>query len=105
MQVCLIRGLLDSPSIIQYADQIVGNLHTYHPEIQVTEVRPPSPSQLPVGRIARGAATQVVRYGWYPARARTIQSDINHITDHVHAYLVRHLQAQRTIVTCHDLTT
>ena len=34
-----------------------------------------------------------------------IRTDVNHIADHVHAYLVRHLEPQRTIVTCHDLTT
>jgi len=105
MRVSLIRGLLDSPSIIQYGDRIVESLRTYHPDIRVLEVRPPSPALLPIGRIGRGVATQAIRYGWYPMRARKIQGDVNHVTDHLHAYLLRHLHAQRTIVTCHDLTT
>jgi glycosyltransferase involved in cell wall biosynthesis len=105
MQVCLIRGLLDSPSIIRYGDQIVENLHAYHPEIQVTETRPPSPSQLAVGRVGRGIATQIVRYGWYPMRVKKIRADVVHIADHLHAHLVRRLPLQRTVITCHDLTT
>ena len=96
---------MDSPSITQYSDQIARGLHIHYPEIRVTETRPPSLAELPIGRIGRGAATHFLRFGWYPMRAREIQSDLNHITDHVHAYLVRHLPAQRTIVTCHDLTT
>jgi glycosyltransferase involved in cell wall biosynthesis len=105
MRVSLIRGALDSPSIIQYADQIVQKLRTYHPEIAVTQTRPPSLSSIPFGRIGRGAATHIVRYGWYPMRARSLPADIHHITDHVHAYMVRHLESERTVVTCHDLTT
>jgi glycosyltransferase involved in cell wall biosynthesis len=103
MRVCLIRGLLDSPSIIKYADQVAEGLQTYHPEVQLTQCRPPSTSTLPMGRITRGAATHFVRYAWYPMKARTVRSDVNHITDHLHAHLVPHLN-QRTIVTCHDLT-
>jgi glycosyltransferase involved in cell wall biosynthesis len=105
MRVSLIRGLLDSPSIIRYGNDLVRNLHAYHSEIEVAETKPPSPSLLPIGRIGRGVATHLIRYGWYPVRARAIRSDVNHIADHLHAYLIRHLQAQRTIVTCHDLTT
>ncbi len=85
MRVSLIRGLLDSPNIIQYGDRIVESLRTYHPDIRVLEVKPPSPSLLPIGRIGRGVATQAIRYGWYPMRARKIQGDVNHITDHLHA--------------------
>jgi glycosyltransferase involved in cell wall biosynthesis len=105
VRACIIRGLLDSPSIIQYADRIVEGLKSYRPEIEVNESKPPSPSRLQLGRIGRGAATYLVRYGWYPAQLRTIRADINHITDHLHAHLVRQLQPQRTIITCHDLTT
>jgi len=105
MRVGLIRGLLDSPSIIQYADQILDGFHRYYPEIQIVETRPPSPSSLPIGRIARSVATQTIRFGWYPRHLKKTGGDINHITDHVHAYLVRYVPAERTIVTCHDLTT
>jgi len=105
VRVCIIRGLLDSPSIIQYADQLAEGLKSYRPEIEVSESRPPSPSRLPLGRIGRGAATHFVRYAWYPVQLRTIRADINHVTDHLHAHLIRRLQPQRTIITCHDLTT
>src|SRR5262249_36346870 len=105
MQISLIRGLLDSPSIIQYSNQVRDGLRTYHPQVRLTEIEPPSPSRLPIGRVGRAIATQAIRYGWYPIRARRVQGDVQHIADHLHAYLVRYLAPERTIVTCHDLTT
>src|SRR5262245_11821948 len=105
MQVSLIRGLLDSPSILQYANHVREGLGTYHPHVSVTEITPPSPSELPIGRIGRAIAPQAIRYGWYPIRARRIHGDVQHIADHLHAYLVRYLSPERTVVTCHDLTT
>ena len=105
MQVSLIRGLLDSPSIIQYADQIRDGLRANYPAVRIAEIHPPSPANLPIGRAGRAIATQAIRYGWYPLRAGRIHGDVQHITDHLHAYLVRHLPPEHTIVTCHDLTT
>jgi len=105
MDVCIVRGLLDSPSIVQYADRIADGLRAYRPHIHVSEFRPPSPSGLPLGRIGRGAAAQVIRHGWYPKHVKRVDADVAHITDHVHAYLLRRLPARRTVVTCHDLTT
>jgi glycosyltransferase involved in cell wall biosynthesis len=101
----MIRGLLDSPSIARYGDQILEGLARYHPEIELSENKLPNTSSLPIGRIGRGIATQLVRYAWYPIKARRSQGDLKHITDHVHAYLLRYLPAGQTIVTCHDLTT
>jgi len=105
MQLHLIRGLLDSPSIIQYADRVAEGLRKFRPDIEIREVQPPSPSGARIGRIGRGLATQAVRYGWYPLRARRITEGINHITDHLHAHLLEHLDPAATVVTCHDLTT
>lgn len=104
MQVSLVRGLLDSPSIIQYADNIAGNLRAYRPDIEVTDIGPPSTGRVPFGRIGRGIATQAIRFGWYPFHVRGLSSDIFHITDHVHSHLVHHLPSRRTVITCHDLT-
>jgi glycosyltransferase involved in cell wall biosynthesis len=104
MQVSLIRGLLDSPSIIQYADNIAGNLRAYRPDIGVVDTRPPSAARVPFGRIGRGIATQAIRFGWYPLHVRGLSADIFHITDHVHSHLVHQLPADRTVITCHDLT-
>src|SRR5262245_44291651 len=104
MQVSLIRGLLDSPSIIKYADEIVRNLKVYRPESRVAEITPPSTARLPFGRVGRGIATQAIRFGWFPIHVRKLRGDVFHITDHVHSHLVGALPADRTVVTCHDLT-
>jgi glycosyltransferase involved in cell wall biosynthesis len=105
MQLHLIRGLLDSPSIVQYADRIADGVRRHRADIGIDEVHAPSPSRFPIGRIGRGIATQAIRYGWYPLRARKIRGGINHITDHLHAHLLDYLDSQCSIITCHDLTT
>jgi glycosyltransferase involved in cell wall biosynthesis len=105
MQLNLIRGLLDSPSIIQYADRVADGIRRNRPDIHLDEVHAPSPTNLPIGRVGRGIATQTIRYGWYPLRMRKIRGGINHITDHLHAHLLDYLDPQCSIITCHDLTT
>jgi len=104
MQACLIRGLLDSPSILQYADQLAANLMLRHPEIRLVQFRAPSPASWPITRAGRGIATQMIRFLWSPLRVRAMHGDVYHITDHVNAHLVNHLPRARTVVTCHDLT-
>jgi len=39
----------------------------------------------------------------YPVVAAKNQGDVNHILDHSYAGLLRHLDPQRTVLTCHDL--
>ena len=91
LRVCLIRGLLDSPSIARYGDQI---LEAWQGTIRkLTSVI--TNSRLPLHYRLDGSAgitTQIVRYTWYPIKARRVQGDVNHITDHVHAYLLRHFR-------------
>jgi glycosyltransferase involved in cell wall biosynthesis len=43
------------------------------------------------------------RFLVYPRIARRVQADVFHIVDHGQGYLVSHLDARRTVVTCHDV--
>jgi glycosyltransferase involved in cell wall biosynthesis len=43
------------------------------------------------------------RYVVYPRAAKKFHADINHVLDHSYGHLLRALDAQRTIITVHDL--
>jgi glycosyltransferase involved in cell wall biosynthesis len=45
----------------------------------------------------------LMRYLAYPARVRRRSADLFHILDHGYAHLLRALDPERTIVTCHDV--
>jgi glycosyltransferase involved in cell wall biosynthesis len=43
------------------------------------------------------------RFALYPRIARRLRADVFHVVDHGQAYLLRHLDPARTVVTCHDV--
>jgi glycosyltransferase involved in cell wall biosynthesis len=43
------------------------------------------------------------RFALYPRIARKLRADVFHVVDHGQAYLLRHLDPSRTVVTCHDV--
>jgi glycosyltransferase involved in cell wall biosynthesis len=43
------------------------------------------------------------RFVRYPRIARRLRADVCHVVDHGQGHLVRHLDASRTVVTCHDV--
>ncbi len=43
------------------------------------------------------------RYLLYARRVGNWQGDINHVVDHSYGFLVPHLDASKTVITCHDL--
>ena len=103
LRIGVVRGLLKSVSMTQYADQLVDNVRHYAPDVSVTEVSPSLPRWLKDGTHLEQIATYAYRYLFYPWHIRSLQADIFHITDHAHAHLITGLDARRTIVTCHDL--
>lgn len=54
--------------------------------------------------VRRTAADRIIRFGLYPLAARRLTADVLHIVDHGYADLLLQLPAERTIITCHDLT-
>lgn len=55
-------------------------------------------------RIGRGAATYWSRYLRYPPLLKRLEKPENfHILDHGNGWLIRYLDPQRTVITCHDL--
>lgn len=84
----------------RYADELAHALHQLGSDVHSAVAARPLPS---VG----GMIGTLLNYGWrsiaYPRFARHHQGDVNHIIDHTYAHLVDALDAQRTIVTCHDL--
>lgn len=104
LKICVVRGLLDSVSMIWYADQLIENIHHYAPNISVAEVSPSLPTWLRERAQIEKVAAFVYRYLFYPWRIRNLKADIFHITNHSHAHLIASLDARRTVITCHDLT-
>ena len=45
----------------------------------------------------------VGRFAVYPRLVRNLRADVIHVVDHGQAYLVDGLDAERTVVTCHDV--
>ena len=73
--------------------------------LQVERVRP---AELLPDRWRRGWLLDKVdlyagRFLIYPRLARSLRADLYHIVDHGQAYLLRHLDPARTVVTCHDV--
>ncbi len=55
------------------------------------------------GPIGRRLASYWSRFWVYPRRIRRSKADVYHLVDQSLSYLVRYLDAARTVVTCHDL--
>ena len=69
-------------------------------DIRIDEFRPRY-VKLPI--LSRGWTNRFARYCVYPAQAARQQADFYHIVDHGYAHLLSVLDAQRTVVTVHDM--
>lgn len=94
-------------SMIAYAEQLEKSLRFSFPD--QCEISVHAPSDNSFGNIVRRfpAGSKIASY-WnrfviHPLIAKKISGGINHITDHNNSYLIRYLDPQRTVVTCHDL--
>lgn len=102
MKVTLFRDLPTERwlSMDRYADELGSALAALGCDVRpVTLARPWPRLRGPANTLANYAW----RYGLYPRLARREQGDVNHILDHSYAHLIKHLDPQRTVVTCHDL--
>jgi glycosyltransferase involved in cell wall biosynthesis len=75
-------------------------------DVRVTRVRPPD--VVPAAWRARSASWgkidgYVGRFAVYPRLVHNLRADVIHVVDHGQGYLVAGLDAQRTVVTCHDV--
>lgn len=102
MRVTLFRDLPSERwhSMERYADELARCL----PDLGC-EVESFAPTRLVPN--LRGAPDTLLNYAWrsvvYPSAARAYQGDVNHIVDHSYAHLVKSLDANKTVVTCHDI--
>ncbi len=100
MKVTLFRDMASErwPSMQRYADELATALQREGCRVAVFSLAGPGWS---------GRAGALANYAWrylvYPALARQHQGEINHILDHSYAHLLRVLDPQRTVVTCHDI--
>ena len=87
-------------SMDRYADELTQALREQGHSVRAVTVRHPWAG-------LRGRPNAVANYAWrygvYPRYARRHQGDVNHILDHSYAHLLRWLDPQRTVVTCHDI--
>lgn len=102
MKVTLLRDLSTEgwPSMDRYADMLAVALRRQGCDARTYVCERPAPG---VG----GAIGALANYAWrslvYPLAARAYQGEINHIVDHSYAHLLYALDADRTVVTCHDI--
>lgn len=100
MSVTLFRDLPSEGfrSMELYADRLAAALHAAGCDVEQYV--------LPAPRLP-GRANILLRYTWrmlvYPRLAARHQGRVNHVIDHTYGHLVNHLDARRTVVTCHDL--
>jgi len=73
--------------------------------VVLNRVRPRDllPSNLRLSMLVDKADSYAGRFAFYPLIARRQRADIFHIVDHGQAFLLRYLDAARTVVTCHDI--
>lgn len=92
------------PSMRLYAERLGEAL--LRRGVDVTRVRPAS--VVPEEWRARSPTWNKIdgyvgRFAVYPRLVRGLNSDVVHVVDHGQGYLVRNLDARRTVVTCHDV--
>ena len=97
---------LDAPgSMRRCADLIENALRTHAPEIRLRRVDL-APDRRTLSRWPRFLRNRL-HHLWVDARLRDRMRDspdgLFHLLDGSHAYLIRHLPAERTLITCHDL--
>jgi glycosyltransferase involved in cell wall biosynthesis len=106
LSVALLHDYRDDqqPSMRLYAERLGSALIRRH--IAVTRVRPPG--VVPDSWRKRSSLWSKIdgyagRFAVYPRLVRNLHTDIVHIIDHGQGYLAAHLDARRTLVTCHDV--
>ena len=94
-------------SMLAYAEQLEKSLRFSFPDQCELSVHAPSDNSF--GSIARRfpagrkMASYWNRFVIHLLIAKKISGGINHITDHNNSYLIRYLDPERTVITCHDL--
>ncbi|RME85745.1 MAG: hypothetical protein D6775_01965, partial [Caldilineae bacterium] len=84
-------------SMMRYADGLESALRRWAPTYLAIRSRtPPDPWPIPRGLLLRRMFT-------YPIWSRRHQGDLNHVLDHSYGHLLFGLDAERTVVTVHDV--
>ncbi len=102
MRVTLFRDLPTERwySMERYADELKRWLPQFGCDVESFVPARPFPS-------LRGIPNTFLNYTWrsiiYPRAAKGRQRDVNHIIDQSYAHLIKALDANKTIVTCHDI--
>jgi glycosyltransferase involved in cell wall biosynthesis len=104
--VTLLRDFAEDKriSMERYADHLLGSLHAlrqdrcafrqYQPQLGSTTRRLPQLANIQM---------RYARYVDYPRQVKTIGSQVFHIQDHGYAHLIKWLDAERVVVTAHDI--
>lgn len=102
MKVALIRNLHEHQNVSMKltADRLE---HALQGRAEFVNVHPWWPTQLSPDSAGGKFAGYVSRYALYPRSVTKVHADVYHIIDHAYAQVGRHLPADRTVVTCHDL--
>lgn len=103
-RVLLVRPLpaQQNRSMERYADELAAALRPLD-RFEVDEIGPGSSAW---ARFPFAAAVdrRITRFAGYRQQLKRRRADLFHITDHSYADLAAALPAERTVVTCHDLT-
>lgn len=96
-------------SMLEYGEQLLHALRAL-PEFAGKRVSLQAPDTRKIGssirriRLGQPLARYACRYLLYPRLlAKTARADLTHILDHGNSCLIRRLNPERTVVTCHDL--
>lgn len=106
LRVALLHTYRDEqqPSMRLYAERLGQALRGGG--VRVERVRPPGTVPDPwrqQSRVWRKIDDYAGRHLVYPRLLRNLRADVVHLTDHSQGYLIAHLDARRTVVTCHDV--
>ena len=106
--VLLLPGVAsdDSPSMTRYARELFDALSDLSENGRIMIERPVQRQHL--SRVWNGPQARRVDSAWsryiaYPRSLRRREAGVFHILDHGYAQLIRSLDPDRTVVTCHDL--
>jgi glycosyltransferase involved in cell wall biosynthesis len=91
----------DSRSMERFADEMAAGLRG-RPQVRVNEATIHA-SRLEGHRFLRKLDRYSSSYVRYPRHARRQSADIYHVIDHAFGHLLGSIQAERAIITCHDL--
>lgn len=104
MKIALFKDMPEEKwySMDIYADKLIQGLRSLNQQVDLIPftVRRPFPNLS--GR-AGSILTYLWRLGVYPLKARRVKAQVYHVLDHSYGHLVRFLDPEKTVVTCHDL--